>query len=145
MYCTDVMMSSHNDINKGKVCEEMKMAPLSRRTVTFTVDFLLLLCVFVWSVQEAAHSAAPGQRGPHAAHLLQLPGGALPLPVLRLQQVTGPTASPQVLDSVSLALTSALCVAGMHPSPCTRCPWWPPGSATWGPPCCGPSSSTGSR
>lgn len=40
---------------------------------------------------------------------------------------------------------SALCLAGTPPSRCTRCPWWPRGSVTWGPRCSGPCSSTGSR
>lgn len=36
------------------------------------------------------------------------------------------------------------CVSGMHRCRCTRCPWWPHGSVTWGLPCSGLFSFTGS-
>lgn len=59
------------------------MAPLSHRTIASSSSSFS-----VFSVQEAAHSAAQSQRRPHAAHLLQLSSVTLPVPVLRLQQVT---------------------------------------------------------
>lgn len=60
------------------------MCLLSLRTLVL----LSLDCLLLSSVQAAAHSAAQSQRSPHVAHLLQLSGVALSLPVLRLQQVT---------------------------------------------------------
>lgn len=85
------------------------MAPLSHRTIISTLDFLLLLCLSVFSVQAAAHSAAQSQRRPHAAHLLQLPGVTLPVPVLRLQQVTKYNHSSTVLKFISEVFGLLLC------------------------------------